>query len=272
MQNAVSRRSHPRAHADVRSVTGIERSFVWRSIAEAISRCKSLMRAGGTDCRLVLLHHSQSSFAPADLPERVATIASMIRKEPMLLQAVDKPFDREHFDCELKIDGYRMTIYGPEGLLFSRNGKSLTARFKELRDVTTRFGDHRAIVDGEVAAFVNGVPSFTALQNRNEPATFVAFDLLQFDGESTLDLPLSERRLLLAQLIPEDVPHLVRSRAFPSPVALYEQAVQRNLEGIVIKDTRSRYIHGPTRTRNWLKVKTPFGRAEDKRRQESWGH
>jgi ATP-dependent DNA ligase len=190
----------------------------------------------------------------------------------MLLHHVDKPFDREFHDCEVKVDGYRCMIYGEDRSLFSRNGKSLTRRFKELRVIAERFGDHRAIVDGEAVAFVDNVPSFNALQNRSAPATFVAFDILQLDGESTLDLPLSERRLLLARLIPEDVPHLIRSRSFPSPVALYEQAVQLNLEGIVIKDTRSRYIHGPTRTRNWLKVKTPFGRAEDKRRQDSWGH
>jgi ATP-dependent DNA ligase len=196
----------------------------------------------------------------------------MTRNEPMLLHAVDRPFDREFWDAEPKIDGYRIVGYAHDGSFFSRNGKSLTRRFKELRDVAERIGDHRAIVDGEVATFVDGVPSFTALQNRREPATFVAFDILQLDGESTLDLPLSERRILLARLIPKDAPYLIRVRAFPSPIALYDEMVKRSLEGIVIKDTRSRYIHGPKRTRNWLKVKTPFGRAEDRRRQDSWGH
>jgi ATP-dependent DNA ligase len=81
----------------------------------------------------------------------------------MLLHSVDRPFDREHFDCELKIDGYRIIGYGSDASFYSRNGKNLTRRFREMRDVATRFGDHRAIVDvdGEVAAFVrpllNGV-------------------------------------------------------------------------------------------------------------------
>jgi ATP-dependent DNA ligase len=209
-------------------------------------------------------------------PQRTSQInisrLNVIRKQPMLLHEADRPFDREGQDSEIKFDGFRVIVYGEERALISRNAKNLTQRFKDLHEVADRFGDHRAIVDGEAVAFVDDVPSFRALQRRSAPVTFVAFDILQLDGESTIDLTLAERRILLARIIPEDVPHLMRSRAFSSPTALYEQAVLRNLEGIVIKDTRSRYIYGPTRTRNWIKVKTPFGRAEDKRRQESWGH
>jgi len=57
-------------------------------------------------------------------------------------------------------------IYGEDRSLFSRNGKSLTRRFKELRIIAERFGDHRAIVDGESVAFVDNVPSSSAATSK----------------------------------------------------------------------------------------------------------
>jgi len=190
----------------------------------------------------------------------------------MLLTQVDRAFDRPGWSAEIKLDGFRATAHGIERAFVSRQGRDLNRRFPELAPVAEHFARRRALVDGEIVAFVDGVPDFEALQARRSPVVYVAFDLLALDGATLIDRPLRERRELLAELVPTDTALLIRSRAFPSPTALYAEAVAHNLEGIVMKDDESPYVFGPKRTRHWLKVKTPEGVRRQKIRGETWGH
>jgi bifunctional non-homologous end joining protein LigD len=169
-------------------------------------------------------------------------------------------------------DGFRGQIYGEQRLIVSRQGRDLTQRFPELADVVDEFARRRAIVDGEIAAIVDGVPDFGALQSRDTPVFYFAFDILALDGKSTIGLPLRERLDLLEDLITEDHDRLIPSRTFPSGVALFAEAEARGLEGIVLKEASSPCVPGPKRTRHWLKIKTSHGHAEEKKRQQSWGH
>jgi ATP-dependent DNA ligase len=100
-------------------------------------------------------------------------------------------------------DGFRGQIYGEQRLIVSRQGRDLTQRFPELADVVDEFARRRAIVDGEIAAIVDGVPDFGALQSRDTPVFYFAFDILALDGKITIALPLRERLDLLEDLIPE---------------------------------------------------------------------
>ena len=62
------------------------------------------------------------------------------------------------------------------------------------------------MLDGELVAFADGQPDFPRLCERmlhheeKIPVTFVVFDVLAADGESTARLPHSERRALLESL------------------------------------------------------------------------
>ena len=74
-----------------------------------------------------------------------------------------------------------------------------------------------AVLDGEViVADPTGRPQFyDLLRGRLAPA-YVAFDLLWIDGVELRPKPLSERRVVLRGLLPEDsptTPRLCRSRA-----------------------------------------------------------
>jgi bifunctional non-homologous end joining protein LigD len=117
---------------------------------------------------------------------------------------------------------------------------------------------HNALIDGEAVVFrLDGHSNFAALRTRagGEQASFVAFDLLNLNGEDLRQRPLEERREALAQLV-ADVDDIQFSIAVAAESALvFDDARKFGLEGIVSKRVGSRYRSGPSR--NWLKCLNP---------------
>jgi bifunctional non-homologous end joining protein LigD len=109
---------------------------------------------------------------------------------------------------EVKWDGMRVLVdRTPDRLrIFSRNENDVTVSFPELHALATVGTDF--LLDGEVVALGEGIPTFGALQDRmhvrdagralrlseKNPVTLIAFDLLRLDGEDLCERPLSERR------------------------------------------------------------------------------
>jgi bifunctional non-homologous end joining protein LigD len=89
---------------------------------------------------------------------------------------------------------------------------------------------------------------------------YVAFDLLELDGEPLVDLPLIERRRRLEALLDRRRGGVQLSETFDDGEALYDAAQRNGFEGIVAKQPQSPYREG-RRTREWLKIKT-HGRQE----------
>src|SRR5205814_8338823 len=83
---------------------------------------------------------------------------------------------------------------------------------------------------------------------------------LELEGESLVDLPLSERRKRLEKLLDRRNRTVRLSEVFDDGEALLQAAEEQGLEGIMAKKADSRYAVG-RRTRDWLKVKT-HGRQE----------
>src|SRR5882672_3011549 len=151
----------------------------------------------------------------------------------------------------------------------SRNGGDITVAYPELHKVHERLVALDAVVDGEIVAMVDGVPSFEALQGRihvrNErdiqrlshevPVSYVVFDLLYLDGRRLVDLPYTERRRLLEETIVPTGTVQLSTSVVGRGIAMYEAAKARNLEGIVAKRLASTYELG-RRSQSWLKVKT----------------
>jgi ATP-dependent DNA ligase len=109
---------------------------------------------------------------------------------------------------EPKWDGFRGVLEndGGELALWSRNGRPLLRYFPELRPLGDLLPPHSAL-DGEIVIARDGVLDFDAMQTRLHPAesrvrklageipaTFVAFDLLLWDGEQVWREPLERRR------------------------------------------------------------------------------
>jgi bifunctional non-homologous end joining protein LigD len=192
--------------------------------------------------------------------------------KPMLAMADELPKEDAGWAYEFKWDGVRALVYVDGGRVraFTRNDKSLTTTFPELRDIGLHLGSRSAILDGEIVALdKNNRPSFSTLSKRlhvtsktaieklksSTPASFFAFDLLYLEGRSLMELPYDERRAALESL-------KLQGETFATPPSItntsgsrvLDIARARGLEGVVIKRRSSRYSPG-SRSGDWIKAK-----------------
>lgn len=84
---------------------------------------------------------------------------------------------------------------------------------------------------------------------------YYVFDILWIDGFSLIDLPLIERKEILAALIPEDGLIRYSDHIVEKGKAFFKLAVEQGLEGIIAKKADSTY-HPGIRSHQWLKIKT----------------
>ena len=97
-----------------------------------------------------------------------------------------------------------------------------------------------AIIDGETIVLNDaGLSDFgelrKAITRRQHDLYFVAFDLLHVNGHDLRDMPLEDRRQILAALIP-DCGRIQFSQALPANAkAIFHLVDQAGLEGMVSK-------------------------------------
>jgi DNA ligase-1 len=178
----------------------------------------------------------------------------------------------EEFLVEDKFDGIRAQAHVESGrvAIYSRTMDEITHRFPELIE-PLRSLTSDVIIDGEIIP-ANGevILPFSELQKRlgrknvgtqlleAVPVALVAYDLLYAAGKVLIDQPLSERRHLLGQLVPDQGPlRMSRGKLLREAALLddeFEQARARGNEGLMIKSPGSAYKPG-RRGRDWLKLK-----------------
>lgn len=190
--------------------------------------------------------------------------------KPMLIAEMMEPFDSDQYAYELKFDGIRCLAYIDQDSVDLRNKRDfkLLPRFPELKDIYKNV-KHKCILDGELATIINGVPDFHDVQRRSiltdpfkidiasvkKPATFVAFDIIHFDGKLVNNRPLLERKKLLEECIVKEDNQIILSRYIEEyGVQLFEMAKQQQLEGIVAKRKDSLYWFGKE-SKDWIKIK-----------------
>jgi len=176
---------------------------------------------------------------------------------------------------EHKLDGSRLQIHkwGTQVWLYSRRGIEKTDTLPEVVEIGERFNAQNCIVDSELLAIdpdghqlpfqillERTVPqklSEEELQEKKEKVavTIRAFDIIYLNGRELANLPLSERRKYLAEVVPSE--HLVEGKECQEEIELmgfYEKALQKGYEGIIVKDLNAPYEFGQ-RTYTWLKLK-----------------
>jgi bifunctional non-homologous end joining protein LigD len=188
------------------------------------------------------------------------------RYKPMLATLADEVPEGKEWAHEVKWDGYRAIadVQQSEATLTSRNDNDLTKRFESVaKEIVKAVKTPDCVLDGEVCALdEHGRATFSAMQQGKTGTryVYVAFDLLELEGEPLIDLPLTERRERLQALLDRRNRSVQLSESFDDGQALYRAAEDQGFEGIVSKRKDSRYEPG-RRSRSWLKIKT-HGRQE----------
>jgi len=177
---------------------------------------------------------------------------------PMLATSTDVLPSGAGWVFEPKWDGYRalVRVRDGEATLRSRNGNDLTTRFPGVaRAIALAVRAPSAVLDGEVCALDDtGRSDFGRLQRSEGLLVFVAFDLIELDGEPLLRRTYLERRGELARLLDTSGPGVLLSPSFDDGAALEQAAREHGLEGVVAKRTASPYQPG-RRSPDWRKLK-----------------
>jgi ATP-dependent DNA ligase len=140
--------------------------------------------------------------------------------KPQLAKSSRDLPDGDGWCYEPKWDGFRTIVFrdGDEVHLQSRNGRPMNRYFPDVVEQALALKADRYVLDGEMVVTVDGIQEFDLLSQRihpaasrverlreETPAALVAFDLLAVGDEKLLDLPYTERRERLAELVTDPV-------------------------------------------------------------------
>ena len=236
--------------ATPRDILELDRSArTGRSLAEI--REQELGRPRAERLGLDLSQLDMSGARPAGWPDNI---------RPMLAELTEQPFSRPGWLFEIKWDGFRAIaeVRRDRVRLYSRNQVDFLETFPPVVEDLKKIG-FEAAFDGEIVAVdSDGKAQIQLLRNFRTTGrgnlVYYVFDLIYLEGHDLTRLPLSRRKELLKQVLPK-LPHIRVSEAIPEEgEALYAQAVDAGLEGVIGKDSSSVYEMG-ARSRSWLKVK-----------------
>ena len=172
---------------------------------------------------------------------------------------------------EWKYDGARVQIHKDKEKvrIFSRRLEDVTDSLPEIVQTAKRIRADSVILDGEVVAIgKDGRPmAFQEILKRfrrkynveklalQVPLHLFLFDLIYLDGKSVVDLPLTERRMLLEKIAdPSIMADQILSDSPELAEKIYRQALDAGHEGLILKNPTSVYAPGK-RGKNWLKIK-----------------
>jgi bifunctional non-homologous end joining protein LigD len=203
------------------------------------------------------------------------------RRTPRRAAATPKPMlatlggesdivDENDYAFEMKWDGYRAIAEVRDGTvrLLSRNGNDLTSSYPELQAIAAAAASD-AVLDGEIVVIGRGGrPDFSRLQSRggltkksdvaraqkDAPVRFMAFDILEADGDPTMKLDYDSRRALLAKLVRAKSPVEIPPAFDGDLAAAIDSSRQLGLEGVMAKRHDARYSPG-RRSDAWIKIK-----------------
>lgn len=181
---------------------------------------------------------------------------------------------KEEWQVEWKWDGIRGQLIRRKGALYlwSRGEELMTEKFPEIQELQPVLPDG-LVLDGEILSYRDGQPlSFQYLQTRigrktvskkqllEAPTVFMAYDVLEYNGEDYRQRPQSERRIILEKLL-EEIHHpnlllseLVQFKEWDDLHQLILTARERACEGYMIKRKDAIYQAGRRRG-DWWKWK-----------------
>ncbi len=252
---------------------GVSRTLVVRALAqagEAPAETVAHRLMGSWQPTAAFMRHVLAAHAPSDDHSRPYPffLASPLEADPAILGPITD------WQLEWKWDGIRAQLIRRAGEthLWSRGEDLLTDRFPEVTEAAARLPDG-VVLDGELLAFSGGKPlPFAKLQRRigrkeitrrvlrDAPVVFIAYDLLELDGEDIRTSTLRTRRAHLEEVITDlNSPRLLTSAlitadSWPAAAKLRNESRDRAVEGLMLKRLDSPYAVGRTKG-DWWKWK-----------------
>jgi DNA ligase-1 len=172
---------------------------------------------------------------------------------------------------DYKLDGIRVQVHrrGEAISVYTRSLEEITERLPEVVAAVAALPYDRLVLDGEALAVrSDGRPeTFQVIASRTASSVDVAgvaertplvayfFDLLHVDGRDLLEVPMSERQSVMAEVLPAEliVPRQVCDDE-SEVAAVFAAAVQAGFEGVVVKNPAAGYAAG-RRDSSWVKLK-----------------
>lgn len=162
--------------------------------------------------------------------------------------------DQDGLIYEPKLDGIRALCKVNQGLKFiSRNGNDITKDYPEFQ-FREAINATSALLDGEIVVFdEQGNVRFELWQQGYE-ATYVVFDILNYNGKDLCRLPLGERKKILDEVV-IDTPFLQKCFYTSKGKQLWAEIRKRSMEGVMAKEVESLYYPGKRKS-VWRKIKS----------------
>jgi DNA ligase-1 len=182
------------------------------------------------------------------------------------------------FAAEYKLDGERVQIHlrGEKVVLFSRRLENITSYYPDIVEkIPHTLKAKDAILEAEAVAINEDTGEFLPFQElmhrrrkygvekavEKYPITINFFDTLYLDGKSYLDMPYSQRRKTLEDIVVQDnfarlVP-MTKVKTENEIEEFLENSINAGCEGLMLKVLDAPYRAG-MRGSNWLKLKREY--------------
>ena len=166
---------------------------------------------------------------------------------------------------------------GSEMKMLSRRGNDYLPSFPEIAACLETLPD--LVLDGELVVLDEvGRAQFNPLRRRalmrdrksiaaaarETPAVVFAFDIVALRGQDLRRHPLERRKAMLKDVLKDSTRIRAVQHVGEQGIRLFQVAAELGIEGIVAKRADSTYRRG--RTSDWIKIKTPAGKAVDEER------
>ena len=146
----------------------------------------------------------------------------------------------------------------------NRNNNPIFYLYPELENVVFSFNE--GILISEICVFKGKSEFFdgksvfyggldqrrTRKHDKNNPVTAIIHDILTIDGKVTINLPYKERYAIIKQNVANS--EFVRVADNYEPEMLWKMVIERNLEGLILKNPMAVYQMG-IRTTDMIKIK-----------------
>jgi len=198
-------------------------------------------------------------------------LAVLVLSVEEAFEALGKPAQFEN-----KIDGFRMQVHKDNDIkIYTRNLEDVTKQFPDVVDyVKENVNAKTFILDCEAVAYDRKNNKHLPFQNISQrikrkydikelsekfPVEVNVFDILFYNGNSLMDMPLNARRNIIEKIVKQKKGKIVLTKKLVTDdvkkaKAFYNESLKNGDEGVMIKNINVNYIPGRY-VNGWTKLK-----------------